>query len=508
MTKKAKSTSGELRIGWDNQDITPARPVELIGQYYQRISRRVRDPLSVTALAMEQRTSAGTAAAVMVSGDLLFITRDLQQEVRECIGSQAPGLDPKMVLINGTHIHSGPAYFAPFRWWKPAAQVMPPDEIRALWRDRITRAVVNAWNARRPAGVSDARVYAAAGFCRRTLHADGRAVMYGDPGQTDFVGMEAGHDHAVQMLFTWDDREALTGVIVNVPCPSQVLEARYVVSADFFGELRARIRKTYGPQVQMLAQVSAAGNQSPRDLPAQRHDDVNYWDESGVRAIARRLEHAVAEGYASARECIERAPVLKHMVRDIALPVRRASTREYRGAAAEVKRLSARYADAETASRHLYARFVADMHAGEKKKRHGPFDNKELDFVQLENAQAVIQRFDAQDGTPAFPVELHAVRVGDCAFVTNPFELYLDYGQIIQARSRAKRTFVVQLTGDAAGYLPTQRAVAGGGYGALIINGHVGPDGGQALVDASVRAIQSLWEERDKRKSPIRKGRS
>lgn len=485
----------ELLLGWDTQDITPERPVELIGQYYQRVSRRVRDPLSVTALAMEQRTAAGATAAVMVSGDFLFLQHDLLEEVRRSLGQQAPGLDPRMVMIHATHIHSGPSYFAPFRWWQPAAKVMQPDEVRALWRDRITRAVVNAWNTRKPAGISDARAYAAVGFCRRTLQAGGSAMMYGDPGQADFRGMEAGHDHAVQMLFTWDVRNRLTGVIVNVPCPSQVLEARYVVSADFFGELRARIRKTYGPRVRLLAQVSAAGDQSPRDLPAQRQEGVNYWDESGLLAIADRLEQALAEGYAAARGRIQTAPVLKHTLRNIALPVRRASKPEYRAAVAEVQRLTAGHADVETASRKLYARFVADVHAGEKAKRHGPFDDKSLAFVQLENAQAVIARFAAQGQAPAYAAEVHAVRVGDCAFVTNPFELYLDYGQMIQARSPVRQTFVVQLAGDAAGYLPTARAVAGGGYGALIINGRVGPAGGDALVKASVRAIQGLWKD-------------
>lgn len=55
--------------------------------------------------------------------------------------------------------------------------------------------------------------------------------------------------------------------------------------------------------------------------------------------------------------------------------------------------------------------------------------------------------------------------------------------------------FVIQLAGDMGGYLPTARAVAGGGYGSLIINGYVGPEGGQTLVDASVSAIEELWNE-------------
>jgi hypothetical protein len=79
--------------------------------------------------------------------------------------------------------------------------------------------------------------------------------------------------------------------------------------------------------------------------------------------------------------------------------------------------------------------------------------------------------------------------------LTNPFELFLDYGQMIYARSRAKRTFLVQFACDAGGYLPTARAVAAGGYSALIINGLVGPEGGRMLVDATVNAIDRLWGE-------------
>jgi hypothetical protein len=187
--------------------------------------------------------------------------------------------------------------------------------------------------------------------------------------------------------------------------------------------------------------------------------------------------------------------VLRHEVCDLALPIRRATRAEYQAAIAESGRLSRGFADVAAASRELYARFVSDTLAREKRETRGPFDDKDLDFVQLENAQAVIARYESQEQVREFPVELHALRVGDCAFVLNPFELYLDFGQMIQARSRAKMTFVVELAGDAGGYLSTARAEAAGGYGSLIINGRVGAEGGRLLVEASVGAIARLWEK-------------
>jgi hypothetical protein len=55
------------------------------------------------------------------------------------------------------------------------------------------------------------------------------------------------------------------------------------------------------------------------------------------------------------------------------------------------------------------------------------------------------------------------------------------------------QTFVIQLTGS-GGYLPTVRAVGGGGYSAVIQSSRIGPEGGQVLVERTVAAIEELWK--------------
>lgn len=45
--------------------------------------------------------------------------------------------------------------------------------------------------------------------------------------------MEGYADHDVNLLFTWDEQDKLTGVIVNIASPAQVDEAVNVVTADF-----------------------------------------------------------------------------------------------------------------------------------------------------------------------------------------------------------------------------------------------------------------------------------
>ncbi|GAI30267.1 unnamed protein product [marine sediment metagenome] len=95
------------------------------------------------------------------------------------------------------------------------------------------------------------------------------------------------------------------------------------------------------------------------------------------------------------------------------------------------------------------------------------------------------------DKSPIKPIEFHVIRLGDIAIATNPFELYIDYGIRIKARSQAVLTLLVQLSCQNNGYLPTEKAVKGGGYSAdkYII----GPEGGQILVNETVKRINELW---------------
>ena len=60
----------KVLIGWASKDITPKRPVILHGQHHVRISQRVNDPLTVTALAIE---STQGEQAVMVSCDMVSV---------------------------------------------------------------------------------------------------------------------------------------------------------------------------------------------------------------------------------------------------------------------------------------------------------------------------------------------------------------------------------------------------------------------------------------------------
>ena len=98
--------------------------------------------------------------------------------------------------------------------------------------------------------------------------------MYGDTDTPTFSHIEGYEDHSLNVLATWDERGACTGLVVNVPCTAQVSEGEFALSADFWHDARLELRKRLGTGLFVLAQCSAAGDQSPHLLfekrPARR----------------------------------------------------------------------------------------------------------------------------------------------------------------------------------------------------------------------------------------------
>ena len=488
--------SNKLLIGWSEADITPVTDkfISLSGQYYVRLTREIHSRLKSVAVAF----SAGGEHFLMASMDNVGVEELFQRKVREAVAELEPAIDPAHIFINAIHTHS-----APSAQIAPKARGSNTQVVRAVEDEQIysaeeyaefvvpvmARNLVTAWRNRKAGGIARAFGSARVGHCRRAVYSTGKAEMYGDTTRADFIGMEAGEDSGVDMLFTFDASGKRTGMLLNVACPSQVMESTYMVSSDFAGATRELLKEEYGEDFHTLYQISPAGCQSPRDLVRHYTTEPDFWHADGVAEIANRLRDAVVHAVPGR---IDDAPLLKQSALRVELPRRRASYQDYRRAQAELARLTAIMSE-EAA----YEAFCAETHANEKLDGPGPYDSKLHHYVLIKNEQAVITRYEDQDEVPTVSFDMNVVRLGDIAIANNPFELYLYYGQNIKARSHAKQTFLVQLSGGAslhAGYLPSPDAEKFGGYGGLIINGQVGSDGGYKLADTTVKAINALFD--------------
>lgn len=454
----------EVLIGWASEDITPERPVMLHGQFHVRISQRVNDPLTVTALAIESKQGE---QAVMVSCDLVHVQEVIVEQCRDCLKSKLPELDTQKIFFNSTHTHTGPTLLEGI-YPKQGPEVMTPTESAEFFVKRATDCILRAWKNRKPGGLSWGFGQAVVGHNRRMTYFDSSAKMYGNTNDVNFSHIEGYEDHSVDLLFTWDMKQKLTGIVVNLACPSQITEGANYVSADFWHEIRIEIRKCHSSELFILPQCSPAGDQSPH-LLLHKKAEARMRELKGIserEEIADRVANAVDTVLPTVKNDIHTKLVFRHTVKTINLPVRMVTDKELRNAKEECARLEK--SDKMEASRQ---------------------------FSFLHRNRAVIERYKQQRKERYFPMELHIIRLGDIAIATNRFELFLDFGLRIKARSNALQTFLVQLTNDSGTYLPTERAVAAKSYGGNVIDNLVGPEGGQELVERTVEGINRMWEK-------------
>lgn len=456
--------AAELQFGSATTDITPDRPVALDGQRNVRISKTPETPITATALALESRDGDKVVdQAIIVSCDLVAIRDGILDKVRAKAGPRLKDFDVRKLFLCATHTHTAPVtqdgkYNLP-------ADILQPGEYAEWMTARVADVVVAAWQKRAPGKVGWGQGQAVVAQNRRAVFADGSAVIYGKTDSDQFRGLEGYEDHNLEALFFWDNNDRLVATAINVPSPAQEVGGQSRIHADFWHPVREQLRARHGKELHVLAWNGAGGDVTSRLMYGTAADARMRKLRGGLSRldeVARRIVNGWTEAYEAAQHDKHASPVLRHTVLDLKLPLR-VVTPEEAGA----------------------ARKDAEKYAKDPAQRWNYNWN-----------QSVVTRFELQQGGDpgVLPTEVHVLRLGDVAIASNQFELFTDYGVQIKARSPAVQTFVIQLAGPGT-YLPTERAVRGGGYSAVIQSSRVGPNGGQALVEHTVKAIRALWSE-------------
>jgi hypothetical protein len=116
-----------------------------------------------------------------------------------------------------------------------------------------------------------------------------------------------------------------------------------------------------------------------------------------------------------------------------------------------------------------------------------------LDKAKLHVHTGIITRGFVQEEIDTVPIEVHIIRLGPVAFATNPYELFLDFGNQIRARAHASQTFLVQQCCGSFGYVPTEKAERGSHYSAYVSSGTAGHEGGDLLVRRTLSEINDMF---------------
>ena len=488
----------KLKIGMYEQDLTPKGPVNLPGQFYKRISTCVESEVKAEVFACESDGEQLIIAAV----DTTSITKELNAKIKEFVKEKCSEIDTDKVIVSATHIHTAPGY-------KVKTTVRPFERILKYFpegykyveaveddnymdetvyfvelAEKIAEGIVNAWNKRDDAYIAQEFGRAVVGHSRRVAYNDGTAKMYGIADKATFEEMESGNDTGVELLYVFDKEKKPIGALCNIACPSQVLEHCSFISSDYWGKARDMIREEVEGFV-LVGLCGAGGCQAPRDMirfilpdtldpnlvrdneQRPRLTDPDMYAIEGAVEIGERVSYTVLKRLQKAKDKMVSEAVLIHKVENCELPIRRVTETDRLMALENIRKYIERL---ETKEFNAYDTAALHIYAG------------------------ILDRYELQETVTLIKPEVHYVRLGNIAIATNPFELFLNYGNKMKARSHAQQTFVIQLACESFGYLPTERAEKGSHYSAYVSSGFCGHEGGELLVSKTLDAIKEMFK--------------
>jgi len=442
----AEDSPQPLRIGAASVVINPEPGSWVQGAGVARRGEKQLDDMEAAALYLDD----GQTALLLVSCDLGSLQTPVTTAFRESMAA-ATGVPDRHIIIACTHQHSGPVM-------NDHNAAMPVDQVYlGRLRTWLVKLAEEAVRSARPGKLGWATGSAPLGYNRRLCWADGSHSMHGDATRPDFAGLEGPHDHDQLAIFamTLDD-QPLAVLHHNTSHPTNWYGGG-VFSADYPGVARHLIRAELG-DVPVLYFNGAQGDiamenqlRKVAEAPAER---------------MRRLGTILAEETLRLRGRVEYHSRVKlgHAVTDLRVDIRLPS-------------------EAELAA----ARKTVAAAAASRKKLAG---------MEQIFSQGVIALQERYANIPHETLPIHAIRIGDVALVTQPCELYCQFGLDLKRRSPAEITAVVALADGSAGYCPTVYGVLGGGYsGRPLLWTRLEPFAGYRIVETAGPMLNRLWRD-------------
>ena len=397
-------------------------------------------PLRCHAVAFEDAEHKGAILSI----DATFIDRALSLVIRDAC-ERSTGIPAANILVAATHTHAAPAPCPSF-----LSGVLPDP----LYVDQLVSGAVDAVTTARGdlrASFIKAANCSSPGFerNRRLIRPNGLVVMSGANNADDSFPAAGPVDPVVPILAFMGPGGYPLAIVTNYACHNNCVGG--VHHGDIGGRIGDALRDRYGSQlVTPFIEAPCADViwQGPEEGPC-RGDD-----------LARLIGNAVCEGVSVALDATAPTPV------------------------EEIRALT----------------IVEDY--PDRSFEESTFCRDESRGDTPEVLEAQRRRYDPEEtavkerGETTCPVEIMGISFGDTAIVTNPAELFVEYGIEIKERSPFDVTLVAELTNGYCGYVGTAKAFDEQGYEVhrSVYTCRLAEDSGQRMTDASVTMLEDLRE--------------
>ena len=386
---------------------------------------------------------------LLVSCDLVGLNSQHVAAIRETLGT-ATNIPARNIIVTCTHTHGGPSLIK-------TNYLMPIDleyvsRLQKWLVDLAKQTIASA----RPGKIGWGQGVAHIGFNRRLCWADGTHSMYGNAGRADFAGLEGPDDPQHLAIFATDLQGKLIALMHHNTTHVASFYAAGIYTSEFPGEARKILRSELGN----IPVLFFSGAQGDIAIPNNLNRQKETRDEQVVR-IGRIVAAETLRLYRDVK--YHSRPTLSHAYEDLKLAVRLPAS-----------------------DRLVEARKTLEkIDAGEN-----------IRGMEMIMAFGAVHLQKVYGENPVDVLPIHVVRIGDVALVTEPCELYCQFGLDIKHRSAAGITAVIGLADGYGGYCPTIYGILGGGYsGQPIYWTRLEQNAGYKIVESAGRLINSLWRD-------------
>jgi hypothetical protein len=428
----------QMYAGVARCDITP--PIGIAqGNWSAQVHERSEGidlSLWCTALAL----SDGAEKVIIAEWDLLYPPSGAWlAEARERI-TALTGVSGDHIRLSASHTHSGPSLSEP--WFEGGAEMVGP--YVASLTDRLAGVCMAAHRAMQPAFVGSGKGKCSVNSNRRRPHQPGRPMLSPYP--------DGFSDHEVGVIrIDGADGQPIVTIVNYAAHPTILAWDNRLISPDYPGTLRRTVESIVGGTCMFLQ--GAAGDQDTlRDYSCKVEDARWIGKQVGIEAarvaelietrptrpaISHFVESSWTMGVAARERDGEPDGTVRCVTQRLDLPLwqRQPPT------------------DAEREGLEALKRNLAEL-----RERGAPAD--EIREANRLARRATLDLFVAERRSRgvALPIEIQAIRIGDCALVGIPVEPFAAIGVQVKALSPFTTTFFSGYTNGVEMYMPTADA--------------------------------------------------
>ena len=408
-----------LFAGFHCMKVEPPMGIHVPGYYEKRYSDGFLTDLHIRACAF----SCGAEKAVVFSVEAIGINAKSFNQIKVKIAERC-AMSEDAVYINCIHSHTA------YRITLPGTEDMDDNDIFLMrLQQQFTDCAQFAFEDLKPCTMKIASGEAkGVGFIRRYRMKDGSCKTNPGIGNPDIVSFVGEQDDSVQLIRI-DREEGKDILMVNFATHADVIGGTKYC-ADWPGYLADNLNGAFGNEVETMVMLGAEG------------------DSNHINAFLSK---------GSPRKGVE---VSKRMARIIA---------------GEVLKI---YDSAKEVACNKIAAFTEDVQIG--KNAYDPADIPEAEkiceiYMEKGNKAPELKGFKlnvpealrilANLKRPEyFDLRVHALQIGNVAFVGYPGEPFTQIGRAVKEHSKMDMTFVTACTNGGEGYYPDEAAFAEAGY--------------------------------------------